>query len=280
MFHQDVEDETEEYEEVEAEVEETDKNIAEKTEVTLDLSVTGKVDIQEREKDVQDIAIIGMSGRYPMSESIETLYENLKAGKDCIEEIPLERFDYRKFYDKKGGKGKITCKWGGFIKDADKFDEEFFGIVPKVASMMDPQERIMLETAWQAIEDSGYTPEELTSSSGRTRDNDVGVFVGMMYDDYKVIETQELMNHNYDSLTEYWNSPIANRISFMFDFRGPSYVVDSACSSSLTTLHMACDSIRNGQCKYAIAGGVSLSLHPSKFLRLTDFGSEFSNGKL
>lgn len=278
MFHQDVEDETEEYEEVEAEVEETDKNITEKTEVTLDLSVTGKVDIQEREKDVQDIAIIGMSGRYPMSESIETLYENLKAGKDCIEEIPLERFDYRKFYDKKGGKGKITCKWGGFIKDADKFDEEFFGIVPKVASMMDPQERIMLETAWQAIEDSGYTPEELTSSSGRTRDNDVGVFVGMMYDDYKVIETQELMNHNYDSLTEYWNSPIANRISFMFDFRGPSYVVDSACSSSLTTLHMACDSIRNGQCKYAIAGGVSLSLHPSKFLRLTDFGMSSPTG--
>lgn len=280
MFNQDVEEETEEYEdvEVEVEVEETDENIAEKAEVTLDLPVTGKEDIPEREQDVNDIAIIGMSGRYPMSESIETLYENLKAGKDCIEEIPMERFDYRKFYDKKGGKGKITCKWGGFIKDADKFDEEFFGIVPKVASMMDPQERIMLETAWQAIEDSGYTPEELTSSSGGTRDNDVGVFVGMMYDDYKVIETQELMNHNYDSLTEYWNSPIANRISFMFDFRGPSYVVDSACSSSLTTLHMACDSIRNGQCKYAIAGGVSLSLHPSKFLRLTDFGMSSPTG--
>lgn len=278
MFHQEAEGESEEYEEVEVEVEEIDERVEDKTEVKLDLPDTKKDDIRESESDVQDIAIIGISGRYPMSENIELLYENLKAGKDCIEEIPLERFDYRKFYDKKGGKGKITCKWGGFIEDVDKFDEEFFGIVPKVASMMDPQERIMLETAWQAIEDSGYTPEELTSSTGGTRDNDIGVFIGMMYDDYKVIETQELVNHNYDSLTEYWNSPIANRISFMFDFRGPSYVVDSACSSSLTTLHMACDSIRNGQCKYAIAGGVSLSLHPSKFLRLTDFGMSSPTG--
>lgn len=279
MFHQEAEDETEEYEEVEIEVEEEiDQKVEDKLETKPEKKDVKKDDIHERENEVKDIAIIGISGKYPMSENIEALYENLKSGKDCIQEIPLERFDYRKFYDKKGGKGKITCKWGGFIKDADKFDEEFFGIVPKVASMMDPQERIMLETAWQAIEDSGYTLEELTSSTRGTRDNDVGVFVGMMYDDYKVIETQELVNQNYDSLTEYWNSPIANRISFMFDFRGPSYVVDSACSSSLTTLHMACDSIRNGQCKYAIAGGVSLSLHPSKFLRLTAFGMSSPTG--
>ena len=279
MFLQ-VEDATEEYEEIEVEieVEENDDNENEITQSEILQYGTDERDVSESENYEQDIAIIGMSGRYPMSENIESLYENLKAGKDCIEEIPLERFDYRKFYDENGGKGKITCKWGGFINDADKFDEEFFGIVPKVASMMDPQERIMLETAWQAIEDSGYTPEELTPTSGATRDNDVGVFIGLMYDDYKIIETQELVNHNYDSLTEYWNSPIANRISFMFDFRGPSYVVDSACSSSLTTLHMACDSIRNGQCKYAIAGGVSLSLHPSKFLRLTEFGMSSPTG--
>jgi len=230
------------------------------------------------EDDNRDIAIIGISGRYPMAENIDEFYENLKNGKDCIEEIPAERFDYRKFYDKKGGKGKITCKWGGFIADVDKFDEEFFGIIPKIASIMDPQERLMLETAWQAIEDSGYTPKELTESDTTSRANDVGVFIGMMYDDYKLIETQELVNHNYDSLTEYWNSPIANRISFIFDFRGPSIAVDSACSSSLTTLHMACESIKNGDCKYAVAGGVSLSLHPSKYLRLTDFGMSSPTG--
>ncbi len=262
MFQADIEETVTEYEEYEEY-----KEVAEEIKHKSD------------ESDNYEIAIIGMSGRYPMSENIEELYQNLKAGKDCIEEIPKERFDYREFYDEKGGKGKITCKWGGFIKDADKFDEEFFGIVPKVASIMDPQERIMLEVAWQAIEDSGYKPEDLTIPNKDTRSNDVGVFIGMMYDDYKVIETQELVNHNYDALTEYWNSPIANRISYIFDFRGPSYVIDSACSSSLTTIHMACESIRHGECKYAIAGGVSLSLHPSKYIRLSEFGMSSPTGR-
>lgn len=273
MFQSEV---SEEYEEVEEVVEEAVEEESE--EQTREAVEVASYAVGSKENYDKDIAIIGISGRYPMAESIEEFYENLKNGKDCIEEIPIERFDYRKFYDGKGGKGKITCKWGGFLPDVDKFDEEFFGIIPKVASMMDPQERLMLETAWQAIEDSGYTPKELTNCDTNSRANDVGVFIGMMYDDYKLIETQELINHNYDSLTEYWNSPIANRISFIFDFRGPSIAVDSACSSSLTTLHMACESIKNGDCKYAIAGGVSLSLHPSKYLRLADFGMSSPTG--
>lgn len=280
MFQADVEETETEYKVIEEGIEKVSKIAGEndeKSETTTKISNKPIKQVSD-ESDNDEIAIIGISGRYPMSENIEELYQNLKAGKDCIEEIPEERFNYKEFYDEVGGKGKITCKWGGFINDADKFDEEFFGIVPKVASMMDPQERIMLEAAWQAIEDSGYKPEELNIPNKNIRVNDVGVFIGMMYDDYKVIETQELVNHNYDALTEYWNSPIANRISYVFNFSGPSYVIDSACSSSLTTIHMACESIRHGDCNYAIAGGVSLSLHPSKYLRLADFGMSSPTG--
>ena len=125
---------------------------------------------------MKDIAIIGISGRYPQAIDLDQFWINLKEGKDCIEEIPKERWDYVPYYDAdKNKSNKTYSKWGGFIADADKFDPLFFNISPHEAELMDPQERLMLEAAWAAIEDAGYSPHELQ----RTNSNQGGVFVGL-----------------------------------------------------------------------------------------------------
>ncbi|MGE7726583.1 SDR family NAD(P)-dependent oxidoreductase [Bacillus cereus] len=244
-------------------------------EITVSREPTGQSDLE-----ITDIAIIGVSGKYPMADTVDQFYENLMKGKDCIEEIPDERWDFHEIYDSEPGKpGKSISKWGGFITDIDKFDPFFFSIIPRVATMMDPQERIFLESAWSAIEDAGYTPEQLQTKGSGYRQNDVGVFVGIMYDDYKMIEAEEFLKGNLDAMTGYWNAPIANRVSYALNFRGPSVVIDTACSSSLTAIHMACESIQRGECRTAVAGGVNLSIHPSKYIRLSQLGMVSKDGK-
>ncbi len=210
----------------------------------------------------EDIAIIGISGSYPMAKDIQTLWENLKSGKNCITEIPQDRWDYRLYFNENKGKiGKSYSRWGGFLNDIDKFDPLFFNISPKEADLMDPQERLFLETVWHTVEDSGYTRYSLS-------DNKVGVFVGVMYGQYQLLGNQQ---SQYDDLLLPLPSyaSIANRVSYYFNFRGPSMAVDTMCSSSLTAIHLACESIKRGETDVAIAGGVNLSLHPSKYIILS-----------
>ncbi|HET8845507.1 MAG TPA: beta-ketoacyl synthase N-terminal-like domain-containing protein, partial [Ktedonobacteraceae bacterium] len=167
----------------------------------------------------QDIAVVGLAGRYPQADTLQEFWVNLRDGRDCISEIPRERWDWQAYYDREKGKwGKTYSKWGGFLTEIDCFDPLFFQISPKEAEQMDPQERLFLEVAYNSIEDAGYTPATLDS------DGKVGVFVGVM-------------NSNYASGTRYWS--IANRLSYLLDFRGPSLAVDTACSSSLTAIHLA-----------------------------------------
>jgi polyketide synthase PksL len=212
-----------------------------------------------------DIAIIGLSGSYPEAEDLEEYWENLKAGKDCITEIPLERWDYHKYYsEKKEEKGKIYAKWGGFLKNYDKFDPMFFGITPRNAEQMDPQERVFLEAALHAFEDAGYNFEELSH-------HEVGVYVGVMYGHYELFASQMALSSSFSS--------IANRVSYTFNLTGPSMAVDTMCSSSLTSVHLACQSIRNGECDMAVAGGVNLSIHPSKYLYLCENNFASSDGR-
>ncbi|PYO39508.1 MAG: polyketide synthase of type I, partial [Gemmatimonadetes bacterium] len=199
-----------------------------------------------------DVAVIGVSGRYPQAPDLERFWENLSSGRDCTSEIPAERWRWQDHYDPEKGKaGKSYTKWGGFLEDIDKFDPLFFRIAPKEAKRMDPQERLFLETSYHAIEDSGYTPGTL-AAAGK-----VGVFVGVM-------------NSRYTVQPLYYS--IANRVSFLFNFAGPSFAVDSACSSSLTAVHLALDSLRGGTCDVAIAGGVSLIVDPHHMLELTAVG--------
>ncbi|GAB3351113.1 beta-ketoacyl synthase N-terminal-like domain-containing protein [Lysobacter tyrosinilyticus] len=199
-----------------------------------------------------DVAVIGVSGRYPQAPDLESFWDNLASGRSCANEVPADRWHWQDYYDAEKGKaGKSYTRWGGFLDDIDKFDPLFFRIAPKEAKKIDPQERLFLETSYHAIEDSGYTPATL-APGGK-----VGVFVGVM-------------NSRYTVQPLYYS--IANRVSFLFDFSGPSFAVDSACSSSLTAIHLALDSLYSGMCEAAIAGGVSLILDPQHMLELSALG--------
>lgn len=203
-----------------------------------------------------DIAIIGLSGRYPQAENIEEFWANLQGGKDCITEIPVERWDYTSYYSEQKKLGFSYAKWGGFMDDIDKFDPLFFNISPKEAEFMDPQERLFLQTVWHTIEDAGYTRETLNSTN-------VGVYVGVMWGQYQLLETEAEDGQKIAPISFY--GAIANRVSYFFNFEGPSMAIDTMCSSSLTAIHLACESIKKGECELALAGGVNVAVHPNKF---------------
>ncbi|TYQ17735.1 UNVERIFIED_CONTAM: phosphopantetheine binding protein [Acetivibrio alkalicellulosi] len=204
----------------------------------------------------EDIAIIGVSGRYPLAENLEAFWDNLKNGLDCISKMPNERQQYIN--------DTQSIMEAGYIKDADKFDSLFFKISPKEAKSMDPQERIFLETAWHTLEDAGLTINSLKNQC-------IGVFVGVMYGHYQLFSLEE--NYNCERfLPTSLHSSIANKVSFTFDFKGPSIAIDTMCSSALTALDLGVKSIREGECDCALVGGVNLSLHPNKFKFLNQRG--------
>jgi acyl transferase domain-containing protein/non-ribosomal peptide synthetase component F/acyl carrier protein len=211
----------------------------------------------------EPIAIIAMNGRFPRSPDLDSLWANLREGRDCVTEVPADRWDHSVYFDaKKAQRGKSHGRWGGFIAGVDQFDPHFFGILPRDASAMDPQERLFLENVWSLLESQGHTRASLRKRyQGR-----VGVYVGTMYQEYRA-------NHlsNPDDvlvpLSSY--SAIANRVSYFFDFEGPSIALDTMCSSAAMAIHMACRDLQRGDCELAIAGGVNLSVHPDKFVALS-----------
>jgi polyketide synthase PksN len=213
---------------------------------------------------IRDIAVIGMHGRYPEAEDLNQFWQNLKDGKDCIVEIPEERWPLDGFFDADPNRmGYSYSKWGGYVKEAEYFDPLFFKISPKDAGGIDPQERIFLESVWCAIENAGYRPDNLGSSSRK-----VGVFVGIMWALYQMHNSeQRALGNLVEANSSYWSVP--NRVSYHFNFQGPSIAVDTACSSSLTSIHMACISLLSGESQVAIAGGVNLTLHPYKYYLLS-----------
>lgn len=218
-----------------------------------------------------DVAIIGMSGKYPQAENIEEFWDNLKAGKDCITEIPETRWNHKKYFDpRRNQPGKSYSKWGGFISDIDKFEPLFFNISPKEAELMDPQERLFLEQVWYTLEDAGYSKESLSG-------NPVGVYVGVMWGQYELFGAEATLAGN-SSVPGASHASIANRISYFFNFHGPSLALDTMCSSSLTAIHMAAEEIRKGEIDMAIAGGVNLSVHPHKYLALSQGNFVSSDG--
>lgn len=232
--------------------------------VPEEVSVIHKPIKNKIEKKVQssDIAIVGMAGRYPMSNDMEEFWNNLSSGKDCIVEIPKERWDYRKYFDpNKETKGKSYSKWGGFIDDYDRFDPLFFKISPREADYLDPQERVFLETAWETMEDAGYTRDELKKYK-------VGVFVGVMYGHYQLYNVEEGLRGELPVQSSSYSS-IANRVSYALNLQGASLAIDTMCSSSLTAIHIACQSIREGESDMALVGGINISSHPLKYIMLS-----------
>ncbi|MED1797208.1 SDR family NAD(P)-dependent oxidoreductase [Brevibacillus porteri] len=213
----------------------------------------------------EEIAIIGMAGRYPEAKNLHEFWINLKEGKDCIKEVPKSRWDWQQFGELKSPSGKQMSKWGGFIEDHDCFDSPFFRISPREAETMDPQERLFLETCWEAMEDAGYTPKTIVPPRGSSNRRQVGVFVGVMHKDYSLIGAEAMSRGEMFPLSLNY-APIANRVSYFCNFHGPSMAIDTVCSSSLTAVHLALESIKRGECEVALAGGVNLSLHPGKYL--------------
>lgn len=223
----------------------------------------------EHATQAMDIAIIGMSGRYPGADNIRQFWDVLKNGKDCITEIPNDRWDYNLYYDEDRNKpGTANSKWGGFIRGVDRFDPLFFNISPREAEMMDPQERLFLQCVYETLEDAGYTRETLGLYSDFGLEGSVGVYVGAMYQEYQLYGAQEQARGNPLALPGLPAS-IANRVSYFFNFHGPSMTIDTMCSSSLTAIHLACQSLLRGECKVSIAGGVNVSIHPNKYLYLS-----------
>ncbi|WP_206600466.1 SDR family NAD(P)-dependent oxidoreductase [Chromobacterium sphagni] len=220
-----------------------------------------------------DIAIIGMSGRFPQARNIAEFWENLRQGIDCVGEIPAARWDMARYYDADTGKsGKIHSKWGGFIDGVDEFDPLFFKISPLEAEMMDPQERLFLQTAWETLEDAGHTRASLQADGdgdgGLLPEARVGVYVGVMYSEYQLYGFQQYEQGQIFGLAGNI-AGVANRVSYFFDFHGPSIALDTMCSSSLTALYLACNALRNGECGLALAGGVNTSIHPNKYAVLS-----------
>ncbi|WP_315823381.1 acyl carrier protein [Paraflavitalea speifideaquila] len=212
-----------------------------------------------------DIAIIGVSGSYPQARTVEEFWDNLVQGRNCITEIPKDRWDHRLYFDENKNKAfKTNTKWGGFLEGMDEFDPLFFNISPREAEVTDPQERLFLQCAYATLEDAGYTRQSLWDNAQQGK---VGVYVGVMWNEYQQLAAQEIAQGRPMVLSS-GSASIANRVSYYCNFNGPSVAVDTMCSSSLTSIHLACQGLRQGDCAVAIAGGVNVSVHPSKYLIL------------
>ncbi|MFI7086149.1 amino acid adenylation domain-containing protein [Streptomyces anulatus] len=205
------------------------------------------------------VAIIGMGCRLPGGASDHrTYWRNLVEGKDCITPTPPDRYDVStlgsRFRDKPG---RLVGGRGGYIDGFDEFDPAFFGISPREADHMDPQQRKLLEVAWEALEDGGQRPADLAGGN-------VAVYVGAFTLDYKILQFADL---GFTSLAAHtatgtMMTMVSNRISYCFDFRGPSLSIDTACSSSLVAVHLACQALNNGESDLALAGGTLLHMAP------------------
>jgi bacillaene biosynthesis, polyketide synthase / nonribosomal peptide synthetase PksN/BaeN len=221
----------------------------------------------------EPIAIVGISGCFPKAKNVDELWQNLLAGKDCIDEIPKSRWDWRAIYgDPKGPGNKCNIKWLGSIDNADKFDPRFFNISPNEANFMDPQHRLLMTHVWNAIEDAGYSARSLAGSK-------TGVFLGITENGYN----KRVMNPDME-ITSYSGictapSIAPARISYFFDFHGPSNSIDTACSSSLVAIHRSINAIKAGDCELALAGGVNILLKPEDFIGLNQAGALAEDGR-
>ncbi|OBG99334.1 polyketide synthase [Mycobacterium sp. E136] len=207
------------------------------------------------------LAVVGIGCRLPGGvESAEDFWRLLTDGVDATRDVPESRWNADRFHDPNPKKvGKMVTRRGGFLDTIDQFDPQFFGISPREAHSIDPQQRLMLQTTWEALEDGGLAPTHLAGT-------DVGVFIGGFTLDYQLLQNQgrgSRYQFKTHSAAGMMMTMLANRISFAFDFRGPSMTIDTACSSSLVAVHLAAQSIWNGESSLALAGGVNIMIGPN-----------------
>ena len=211
----------------------------------------------------RDIAVIGMAGQFADAKNIDEYWQNLVSGKDSVAEI--SRWDMSSIYNPDRQQPNSSySKWGGFLGDIGQFDPLFFNLSPKQAEFMEPRQRLFLQEAWRALEDAGYSNKALEGKK-------CGVFVGCEG------STDYFQNKQYDELNAhfflgYSNSVLSSRISYFMDLQGPNITIDTACSSSLVAIHLACESIRDGDSDLALAGGVTVTTMPEGYILLSNMG--------
>ncbi len=239
----------------------------------LETSLLTKVQTKKTFSDTQEpIAIISMACRLPGKVfSPEDFWQLLKEERDAIEPFPTERWDIDSLYDSDPSAiGKTYCKEGGFLQDIDQFDATFFGIAPREANSMDPQQRLVLETTWEALERAGIKPNSLSATV-------TGVYIGSMGSDYGVV--QELEKYDGYNATGRAGSVISGRVAYILGLQGPAITVDTACSSSLVATHLACQALRLGECEMAISGGVQIMTTPSMFVEFSRLKALATDGR-
>lgn len=216
----------------------------------------------------ESIAIVGMGCRLPGADSIDSFWSLLMNGECSVSEVPPDRWDVDSYYDPDlNHVDTMSTKWGGFLNKIGHFDHSFFQIPYREASMMDPQQRLLLEVTHDALENAGIPPSSLEGSN-------TGVFIGVSSNDFH----KKLKVSPVRGATGVSNSITANRLSYNFDWNGPSYVVDTACSSSLYAIHQACLSLKTNECSLALAGGVNVILSPENVISFSQAGMMAADG--
>jgi acyl transferase domain-containing protein len=207
----------------------------------------------------EPIAIIGIGCRFPGgADTPEAFWNLLERGENAVVEVPADRWDLAHFYSADPeAAGKMYARHGGFLDRVDEFEPRFFGISPREARTLDPQQRLVLEVAWEALEHAGQAPTAL-------RDSSTGVFVGIGGSDFMHLELEQGDLRDVDAYIGSGGGLCfaSGRLSYVLGLRGPSLAVDTACSSSLVAVHLACQSLRQGECDLALAGGVHVMLSP------------------
>ncbi|HRQ87614.1 MAG TPA: type I polyketide synthase, partial [Bacteroidia bacterium] len=205
----------------------------------------------------EPLAIVGIGCRLPGGvNGPESFWQLMVEGRSGIVPVPVDRWNRERWYHENVDiPGKMITKWGGFIHDFDRFDAQFFGISPREALRMDPQQRWLLEAAWESLEDAGIAPVTLRGSK-------TAVFVGIASNDYANVAQSDPRNVDVHTNSGSTLSIASNRISYLFDFKGPAVSVDTACSSALVAINLACESVWSGEATMALAGGVNALLTP------------------
>jgi polyketide synthase 12 len=222
----------------------------------------------------EPIAIVGIGCRLPGSvHNPEQLWELLRNKGNAVKQVPSDRWDVKEYLDvDRAAPGKMTTRWGGFLDQVDQFDAGFFGVSPREAQQMDPQQRLALELAWESLEDAGINPLEL-------RGGNVGVFVGAMWCDYARLTVDDPTVIDQHSGTGADTSIISGRISYTLGLEGTSLTVNTASSSSLVAVHLACQSLHAGETSMAIAGGINLVITPHGTVVMTKLGTQNPAGQ-
>ncbi len=220
----------------------------------------------------EPIAIISMACRFPGAENVQEFWENLISAKDAIKEVPNDRWDIDELHGDILDGHNMNTRWGGFINDVSEFDADFFDITPQEAKKMDPQQRILLELSYHLLENSR---NDLESFKG----TNTGVFIGISQNSYNDLIKSSKQDKNVYSGLGSALSIAANRLSYYYNFSGPSMAIDTACSSSLVAVDTAVEKLRKGKCDMAIAGGVNLIISPEITIALSQAGMMSTDGR-